>query len=65
VFMVDDNAQVIDLLQRGQGVFAIALGPVVDELRGEVTAFRTEPAHPVPATGDDQDGGADVTALGG
>jgi DNA-binding transcriptional MerR regulator len=44
VFMVDDNAQVIDLLQRGQGVFAIALGPVVDELRGEVTAFPTEPA---------------------
>jgi DNA-binding transcriptional MerR regulator len=47
VFMVDDNAQVIDLLQRGQGVFAIALGPVVDELRGEVTAFPTEPAHAV------------------
>ena len=39
VFAVDDNAQVIDLLQRGQGVFAIALGPVVDQLRGEVTAF--------------------------
>lgn len=46
VFMVDDNAQVIDLLQRGQGVFAIALGPVVDELRGEVTAFPTEAAQP-------------------
>lgn len=52
VFMVDDNAQVIDLLQRGQGVFAIALGPVVEELRGEVTAFPTEPAHPV-AAGDE------------
>lgn len=47
VFMMDDNAQVIDLLQRGQGVFAIALGPVVDELRGEVTAFPTERAEPV------------------
>lgn len=58
VFMVDDNAQVIDLLQRGQGVFAIALGPVVEELRGEVTAFRTEPAQPVPA-------GEDIAALGG
>lgn len=42
VYAVDDNAQVIDLLARGQGVFAIALGPVVDELRGEVTAFPTE-----------------------
>jgi hypothetical protein len=47
--MMDDNAQVIDLLQRGQGVFAIALGPVVDELRGEVTAFPTERAEPVAA----------------
>jgi DNA-binding transcriptional MerR regulator len=48
VFMVDDDQQVIDLLQRGQGVFAIALGPVVEELRGEVTAFPTEPARPAP-----------------
>jgi len=47
VFMLDDNAQVIDLLRRGQGVFAIALGPVVEELRGEVTAFPTERAEPV------------------
>ena len=53
VFMVDDNAQVVDLLARGQGVFAIALGPVVDELRGEVTAFPTEPAEPVAVEGDD------------
>ncbi|MDX1621044.1 MAG: MerR family transcriptional regulator [Nitriliruptorales bacterium] len=42
VYMVDDGSQVIDLLQRGQGVFAIALGPVVDELKGEVTAFPSE-----------------------
>ncbi len=60
VFMVDDNAQVIDLLARGQGVFAIALGPVVDELRGEVTAFPTEPAQPV-TPGAEGDG---VQALG-
>ncbi len=59
VFMVDDNAQVIDLLARGQGVFAIALGPVVDELRGEVSAFPTEPAQPVATPAPD------VTALGG
>ena len=61
VFMVDDNAQVIDLLARGQGVFAIALGPVVDELRGEVTAFPTEPAQPVAVAGDPDD----VRAIGG
>lgn len=42
VYWIDDDAEVIDLLHRGQGVFAIALGPVVDSLRGEVTAFPTE-----------------------
>ena len=42
VYALDDNAQVIDLLARGQGVFAIALGPVVEQLRGEVTAFPVE-----------------------
>ncbi len=61
VFMVDDNAEVIDLLQRGQGVFAIALGPVVEELRGEVSAFPTEPAQPIPA---EERGEGDAAAAG-
>jgi DNA-binding transcriptional MerR regulator len=51
VFTVDDDAQVLDLVRRGQGVFAIALDPVVTELRGEVASF---PAEPV-------DGGAQPT----
>jgi DNA-binding transcriptional MerR regulator len=42
VYALDDQRDVIDLLARGQGVFAIALGPVVEELRGEVTEFPTE-----------------------
>lgn len=42
VYALDDNAQVIDLLARGQGVFAIALGPVVSQLRGEVAQFPYE-----------------------
>lgn len=42
IYAVDDDRRVIDLLQRGQGVFAIALGPVVEELRGEVAAFPSE-----------------------
>ena len=46
VFAVDDDAQLVDLLRRGQGVFAIAVGPVVDELRGEVTAFPSERIEP-------------------
>jgi DNA-binding transcriptional MerR regulator len=36
VYAIDDDRQLLDLLRRGQGVFAIALEPLVDELRGEV-----------------------------
>ncbi len=46
VYAMDDDRQLLDLLKRGQSVFAIALDPVVDELRGEVTAFPTEAIHP-------------------
>lgn len=42
VYLVTDEAEVLDLVRRGQGVFAIALDPVVDELRGEVAAFPSE-----------------------
>jgi DNA-binding transcriptional MerR regulator len=42
VFAMTDDAQVLDLLRKGQGVFAIALDPVVDELRGEVADFPSE-----------------------
>lgn len=55
VYAVDDSQQVIDLLARGQGVFAIALGPVVDELRGEVTAFPTEAVDPVQDAAEEED----------
>ncbi len=47
VYMVDDDDQVIDLVRGGQAVFAIALGPVIEELEGEVTAFPTERAEPI------------------
>ncbi len=60
VYGVDDNAQVIDLLQRGQGVFAIALGPVVEQLKGEVTAF---PSEAITAAGDAHDDVASVTPI--
>ena len=42
VYAVGDDAQVFDLLRRGQGVFAIAVGPVIEELQGEVAAFPSE-----------------------
>jgi DNA-binding transcriptional MerR regulator len=42
VFLVTDEREVLDLVMHGQGVFAIALDPVVEELRGEVSAFPSE-----------------------
>ncbi|HEX9767513.1 MAG TPA: MerR family transcriptional regulator [Nitriliruptorales bacterium] len=66
VYAVDDSAQVIDLLQRGQGVFAIALGPVVEELKGEVTAFPRERLDDLSEVADvaDEAGEAEEAALG-
>jgi len=42
VYTVDSDLQVLDLLRRGQGVFALSLEPVIEELRGEVSAFPAE-----------------------
>lgn len=52
VFALEDDDELVDLLKNGQGVFAISVAPVVDELRGEVTAFpseRVEEAVPAQA----------------
>lgn len=60
VFALEDDDQLVDLLKNGQGVFAISVAPVVDELRGEVTAFPSERVEEaVPAAADAQ---ADDTA---
>jgi DNA-binding transcriptional MerR regulator len=47
VYAASDTRDVIDLLQRGQGVFAIAVNPLYDEMEAEVTALPAEPARPV------------------
>ncbi len=47
VYAIDDDRQLLDLLQRGQGVFAIALEPLIDELRGEVSVLPTTSAYPL------------------
>lgn len=65
VYAVDDDATMVDLLRRGQGVFAIDLGPLVDELEGEVTAFPSERLAPedeivAPPTAGAAEGAADV-----
>lgn len=35
IFAVHSNAEVFDVFQRGHGVFGIAVGPLVDELKAE------------------------------
>jgi len=44
VLLLEDDAELLDLVRRGQAVLALALDPVIEELRGEVTAFPTERA---------------------
>jgi DNA-binding transcriptional MerR regulator len=45
VYAIDDDRELLDLLRRGQGVFAIALEPLVEELRGEVALLAPAPAE--------------------
>ena len=42
VYALDDGQQLVDLLQRGQGVFAIAVPPVYAETEAEVTSLPSE-----------------------
>jgi DNA-binding transcriptional MerR regulator len=42
VLLLEDDQQVLDLVRRGQTVMALALEPVVTELRGQVMAFPSE-----------------------
>jgi len=54
VYALDDNRDVIDLLSRGQGVFAIAVAPVYQSVEAEVTRLPSERAFPAAAaTGDE------------
>lgn len=46
VYALDDNQQVIDLLARGQGVFAIAVAPVYEAVEADVTHIPSERAYP-------------------
>jgi len=44
VYALDNQQDLIDLLQRGQGVFAIAVSPVYDQTEAEVTELPSERA---------------------
>ena len=53
IFAAHSADEVVDVFRRGQGVFGIAVGPVQQELEGEIhRLFPDEPvpAEPVPAT---------------
>ncbi len=46
IYAATSGSEIVDLLQKGQGVFGIALGRVYEELEGAVARFKapTEPA---------------------
>lgn len=46
VSALDDDRHVVDLLQQCQGVFAIALDPIITQLEGEVAALEPERGDP-------------------
>jgi DNA-binding transcriptional MerR regulator len=57
VYALDDNQQVIDLLGRGQGVFAIAVAPVYEAVQAQVMAVPSERAFPTADEGAGDDAG--------
>jgi DNA-binding transcriptional MerR regulator len=46
VYALDDQREIIDILRKGQGVFAIAIEPVYAEIEAEITALPAERAMP-------------------
>jgi DNA-binding transcriptional MerR regulator len=46
VYALNDDREIIDLIQRGQGVFAIALQPLYAEIEADITALPAERAEP-------------------
>lgn len=71
VYALDDSRAIIDLIKRGQGVFAIAVDPLYEELEAQITdlpAERASPAvsghPPVAVRGAEQSAGATEAAEG-
>jgi DNA-binding transcriptional MerR regulator len=50
IYAATSHSEILDLLQRGQGVFGIALGKVYEELQGVVSSLLPQATEPVPAT---------------
>jgi DNA-binding transcriptional MerR regulator len=64
VYACENQEQLVDLLGRGQGVFAIALGPVYQELEGQLAQLE-EPAGEERAPASDSGGDLATTSRGG
>ena len=47
VYLCTSDDEVIDLVNRGQGVFGIAVGKVLREVESTLVELDTEPAHPM------------------
>ena len=62
VYAATDTSDVVDLLARGQGVFAIAVDPLYVEMEAEVTAL---PAEPAVTTAQAEEPPTDASANGG
>jgi hypothetical protein len=53
IFACHSDHEVVDVLRRGQGVFGIAIDPVIDGLRGSVSEIRpAESGQPEVPEGD-------------
>jgi DNA-binding transcriptional MerR regulator len=70
VYALDDQRDIIDLIRKGQGVFAIAVDPVVEQLEAEITALPAERAEPPVRRSnrgrraEDEAAGGDAAATG-
>lgn len=60
VYALDDERELIDLVQRGQGVFAIAVSPVYAETEAQVTELSAERATPLDSAVRSESGAADT-----
>jgi DNA-binding transcriptional MerR regulator len=49
IYAAHSPDEVVDVFRRGQGVFGIAVGPVQEELEGEIHRLFPEPAEPAVA----------------
>ena len=47
IYAAHSPDEVVDVFQRGQGVFGIAVGPVQQELKGEILRLFPDDASPV------------------